>query len=408
MKSKTSIFPRNCPVCLGQDKTMVFRQEFSSFSEGSLMNGYDLTVCRSCGAGFADNIPAQTVFDSYYAAMSKYERSEMGGQLSEGSAKFYAEIADAIVPYVTNTESITDIGCATGGLLAEFKRRGFDNLQGMDPSSACCSVAKRLFEINVIPMTISRLNEVTERFDVVMLTGVLEHLRDVEESLNALIKLLKPGGRLVIVVPDASKYQESFSAPFQFFSMEHVNYFAPISLTNLMLRHGLQEMSIQRTVGYLGPNSCEPVLIGIFKRYETNKNLTGLKRDTETEPALRLYIKKSRLQEEQIEFLVDESVKSQCPLLVWGTGTHTLRLLEIGNLSKANILAFIDSNPNYQGKKLHGIPIIAPSEWDDPSATILISSQVAESEIKNHILNVLQWENPIICLYSGNEGKIEK
>ena len=366
------------------------------------MNGYDLAVCRSCGAGFADNIPPQIVFDRYYAAMSKYERSENGGELSEGSSKFFAEIADAIVPFVKKSESIADIGCATGGLLAEFKRRGFDNLQGMDPSEVCCSFAKRLFDINVIPMTISRLNEVAERFDAVMLTGVLEHLQDVEKSLNLLTTLLKPGGRLFIVVPDASRYQDCFSAPFQFFSMEHVNYFAPTSLSNLMLRHGLQTMSIQRTVGYLGPNSVEPVLIGVFKQNETNTNLVGPKSDIETEPALRSYIKKSRLLEAQIASLVDECVKSQCPLLVWGAGTHTLRLLETGNLAKANILAFLDCNPNYQGKLLNGVSIIAPNQWDDPATTILISSQVAESEIKNYILHILQWKNPIICFYSDN------
>ena len=401
MNSNTSIVPRQCPVCLGEDKTKIFRQDFSSFSEGTLMNGYDLAVCRSCGAGFADNIPSQKIFDNYYTAMSKYEHSEMGGQLSEGRTKFHGEIADAISPFVSRTEYITDIGCATGGVLAEFKRRGFDNLQGMDPSTACCSTAKRLFEINVIPMTISRLDEVTERFDVVMLTGVLEHIRDVEESIKALIKLLKPAGRLVIVVPDASRYQECFSAPFQFFSMEHVNYFAPTSLSNLMARHGLQEMLIKQTDGYLGPNSWEPVLIGVFKLHETNNNLMEPICDTKSEPALRAYIKKSRLQEQQIACIIDEFVKSQVPLLVWGAGTHTLRLLEMGNLLKANILAFIDSNPNYQGKKLHGKPILAPSECRDIDAEILISSQVAEAEIKKYIELDLKCNKKIHTLYGA-------
>ncbi|MEI8366731.1 MAG: class I SAM-dependent methyltransferase, partial [Parachlamydiaceae bacterium] len=147
------------------DKKLVFRQDFSSFSEGTLMNGYDVTVCRGCGAGFADNIPLQIVFDRYYAEMSKYECSEKGGKLADGRAKFFSEIADALVPFVSKSESLVDIGCATGGLLAEFKRRGFEKLQGMDPSPMCCSIAKKTFNINVIPMTISRLNEVSDRFD---------------------------------------------------------------------------------------------------------------------------------------------------------------------------------------------------------------------------------------------------
>ena len=50
---------------------------------------------------------------------------------------------------------------------------------------------------------------------------------------------------------------------------------------------------------------------------------------------------------------------------------------------------------------LRGIPIVAPAEWSDSSATILISSHVAEREIRDQIIDTLKWPNPIICLYDG-------
>jgi FlaA1/EpsC-like NDP-sugar epimerase len=88
-------------------------------------------------------------------------------------------------------------------------------------------------------------------------------------------------------------------------------------------------------------------------------------------------------------------------LAVWGAGTHTLRLLETSKLGRAHIVAFIDSNPRYQGKQLRGIPIVTPREFQSADATILISSQVAESEIKAQIRNQLGWTHPTICFYEN-------
>ncbi len=64
--------------------------------------------------------------------------------------------------------------------------------------------------------------------------------------------------------------------------------------------------------------------------------------------------------ENRIHETVLELIASQRPLVVWGVGTHTQRLLATGGLAEANIVAFVDSNPNYLGKKLNNIPILAP------------------------------------------------
>ena len=122
-------------------------------------------------------------------------------------------------------------------------------------------------------------------------------------------------------------------------------------------------------------------------------------RDLETEAALLKYLESSRRLEEEIQRKIARLADSQVPLAVWGTGTHTLRLLETSELGRARIVAFIDSNARYQGKKLRGIPIITPGEFQSREATVLISSQVAASEIKAQIRDQLGWTNPVICFY---------
>jgi SAM-dependent methyltransferase len=391
------IFPtRPCPVCLARDGRVLFHQVFSAFSEGGLLTGYDLTICEECGAAYADRIPARNVFDTYYARMSKYEQSHLSGEISQVDKERFEHLAGMLQPHLRPDSRVLDVGCATGGLLAALQGRGFYHLLGLDPSPACAAAATRLYGIEARTMTLHQLTTLQERFDVAVLTGVFEHLPELEESITSLIKILKPGGLLFVGVPDASSYYQEFSAPYQFLSVEHVNYFSPVSLGNFLARRGFEAVFARKMVSRLGPNSFEPCVVALF-------SLTGKtappQRDKHTEPALLKYLEKSRHLEEEIQQKITRLAESQVPLAVWGAGTHTLRLLETSHLADARIVAFIDSNPRYQGKQLRGIPIISPWEFKATEATILISSQVAESEIKAQIQNHLRWSNPIVCLY---------
>lgn len=109
-----------------------------------------------------------------------------------------------------------------------------------------------------------------------------------------------------------------------------------------------------------------------------------------------------KLSDYVIDFLVNELVESQKPIAVWGAGTHTLRLLKMSSLGRANIVAFLDSNSRYQEKRLLDLQIIAPKRFDRCDVTILISSQVAEAEIKAQIEDELHWPNEVICLYTDS------
>jgi predicted TPR repeat methyltransferase len=391
--------PRSCPVCKHHNSSQLFRQSFSSLSHGSLLDGYVLVICDSCGAGYAQDIPPQTVFDRYYAEMSKYEYTDRAGVQTESELQRFRQEVDLVAPYLNRTDRILDIGCSTGGLLAEFKRRGFSNLLGVDPSPACAKFTEELYGIMAKPATISTLDRLNERVDIAFLTGVLEHLCDLDSSLDLIESCLRKGGSIFLIVPDSTRYDRHFSAPFQFFSMEHINYFSPLSLSNLMARHGFSTVFTKRLTLPLTSNANEPSICGLFRWDLEAQDSSSFVRDEETEPALRRYIQQSQTLEQQIQAKIDLLVDASRPLAVWGVGTHTLRLLETSRLSQAQLVAFIDSNVNYQGKTLAGIPVISPAEFDNSNAEILISSQTAEPEIFQAIARDWQWSNLVHRLY---------
>jgi len=108
---------------------------------------------------------------------------------------------------------------------------------------------------------------------------------------------------------------------------------------------------------------------------------------------------KSQEVENRIRHTIDSLVESASPIIVWGVGTHTLHLLASSRLPQANICAFVDSNPRYQGKQLNGLPIIAPADLQERPETILISSRVFQSVIEKQIRDDLKLDNKVIKLY---------
>jgi len=367
------------------------------FHEGILGDGYDVVVCRHCGAGFADGIPTQGELDRYYAEQSKYSYESAGGAESEYDVRRFEMIVDQVVPYLASSAArILEIGCATGGLLSVFKRRGFANLVGADPSPACAEAARRVHGVEVRVATMAQLSDWQERFDLVLMIGVLEHLREVRPAVRTVAERTKPGGLLYAAVPNAEGLADCRNAPFQQFSMEHVNFFSAQSLNRTMAACSLVPRQTWCWTVEWRENVTEPIVSGLYEP----SSAIDLPMDVTTETALERYIASSRAGDEKIQDIIAALVSAAAPLLIWGAGALTRRLLATTMLAKANIVGFVDSSPHQQGRKLVGKPILAPAQIVGRNEKILICSVAFESEIVRMIRDRLSLPNELITLYS--------
>lgn len=71
----------------------------------------------------------------------------------------------------------------------------------------------------------------TASFDTVLCTSVLEHVHDAEAAMSEMVRILKPGGRLIITVPFLYPTHE---APYDFWRTTHWG------LRSVLTRHGLE------------------------------------------------------------------------------------------------------------------------------------------------------------------------
>lgn len=385
---------RACPVCQAAGpKHLLHRQRFEG---GLLGHGYDVVVCGICGAGFADGIPTQADLNRYYAERSKYSYDGAGGAESPFDLDRFRRTVEQVAPYLPGAGArILDIGCATGGLLAIFRARGFSNVMGVDPSPACAAAARSLHGLEVRAATLGQLAGWSERFDFVSMLGVLEHLRDVREAVRCALALVRPGGLFYAAVPDVAGLADARNAPFQQFSMEHVNFFSADSLARLLTVEGWGEVARWQEMVEWREGVDEPIVSGLFRQ---GAPVGTAPRDLVTEPALRRYVAVSQARDAAIGARIDELVQSGEPILVWGAGALTRRLLVDTALGRANIRLFVDSSPHLQGTELAGRRIVAPGAIAGREEAVLVASVAFEREIVQAIREKFRLPNRLLTL----------
>lgn len=125
---------------------------------------------------------------------------------------------------------LLDIGCGMGGYLLAGRRLGL-NVVGVEPSAAHSKAAVEVFGLEV-RRGYFKAKDFDSRFDVVVLSHVIEHIFAPREFLADIMQVLSQNGRLIVITPNC----ESISAKVcgKFWSMykpiDHVTMFSRKSL----------------------------------------------------------------------------------------------------------------------------------------------------------------------------------
>jgi len=105
------------------------------------------------------------------------------------------------------TDRILEVGTATGYLGRELRRLGFTELVGLDVDPSFAEIAKPHYsDYFVVDLEEASLPDRVRDFDVLLCADVLEHLRDPQVALGALARRVKPGGRVIVSVPNVANW----------------------------------------------------------------------------------------------------------------------------------------------------------------------------------------------------------
>ena len=125
---------------------------------------------------------------------------------------------------------LADLGAGTGGFLEIAKREGWE-VSGVEPDHGARELALR----KGLELQESIASLCGKQFDVVTLWHVLEHLPDLEEQIKIIMGLVRPGGHLVVAVPNwrsfDARYYKTFWAAYDV--PRHLWHFSKNSLEPL-------------------------------------------------------------------------------------------------------------------------------------------------------------------------------
>jgi SAM-dependent methyltransferase len=392
---------RRCPICDDGENEILHSQRLVAPDGYPLPPGFDVVVCSTCGMVYNCSSATQADYDKFYATCSVHETP---AEASDGEIPIW-EVSRLrglvrIVSHCAPSQDcrILDVGCSGGGLLKNLALSGYTNLVGIDPSPVCVANA-RSNGIEAYVGAAGALPEDIGVFDLILLTGVLEHIQDLRRAMSSLVQATSAHGRIFLEVPDAARYADFLHSPFQDFNTEHINHFSCDSLRNLMAPFGFA-LSQEEHVTVTGASGLEFPCLGVAFERASDQPLDVPWRKKETfRFSIERYIRGSREMMNWLDRQLQETLPSPPEVIVWGTGQLAMKLLSDTTLKHATVFAFVDGNPIYAGRRILGTPILHPEDIASQSAPIIIASLLHSAGILKAIKS-LQLKNPIITLVS--------
>jgi len=146
--------------------------------------------------------------------------------------------------YKNEPGRLLDFGCGGGFFLGTAKEKGWE-IFGLEPLPGHAIYARVKFGANVITDTLRWDTFEKNFFDIVTAFQVFEHLSHPTLELEKIASFLKPGGIVLIEVPNIDSWSvRLLGHRHRHFVMDHLNFFSPFTLTRLFNNVGLEILEI--------------------------------------------------------------------------------------------------------------------------------------------------------------------
>ena len=154
----------------------------------------------------------------------------------------YDPALDELEKLFPNKGNLLDVGCSIGQFLKLSLDRGWE-AEGLELNLDAAKIAEDLTNTKVYKEKIENIDFGSKKFDVVTLWGVFEHLTDPNFMLKTIKSILKPGGHVLVFVPNGNSLIIRLSRQLNstVSGRAHLWYFTPDTLDKIYRKNGYQK-----------------------------------------------------------------------------------------------------------------------------------------------------------------------
>lgn len=225
----------NCPVCKGTDfEHFITCKDYTVSQEN-----FNIVSCKGCNFKFTNPRPSDLEIGKYYKSEDYVSHSDTKKGLINRlyhmvRTRTLKQKLGLISSYVSRG-TILDYGCGTGMFLKTCSDAGWKSF-GFEPDPD----AKKLAEAKGLSVFSSKETLTGNKYDIISLWHVLEHVTDLDQTLQFFSRNISDKGRLIVAVPnytsaDAKHYKEFWAG---YDVPRHIYHFEINTLKKLVRNYG--------------------------------------------------------------------------------------------------------------------------------------------------------------------------
>ncbi|MBI4347715.1 MAG: class I SAM-dependent methyltransferase [Elusimicrobia bacterium] len=230
--------PHDCEICGSRRGFQAFRAKGLAADDPH----FRVMRCPECGYGWTDPAPPDSEIGRWYPKEYYGRENVRFNPLFERMTRWFRRRrAREVSSRIPARGRVLDVGCGRGLILGTLKEWGFET-HGVELSEESAWHAKHRMgaAMHVGNFVDAKLEPGT--FDAIIFWHSLEHFRKPVAALLHAHQLLKPGGLLVVAVPNSDSMQaRAFRADwFHLDVPRHYVHFGERALTSLLERAGFE------------------------------------------------------------------------------------------------------------------------------------------------------------------------